>query len=255
MAGRPIPHQDRTLLPGHRRVVGVVHEVTADHIKMDIGEVQPLFLPLKQAEDKGFPTITEGDLLTITLNAQALFVDFHPASESEVAHRVLRGRLSQALPVGHEYAVIRVEKEYELAQRDKKTREIGKELSYPIRPLARSKMAAIPVDVDAVFVIDEAEQIADATFGSPDALKQAEERFKRKSAIKGAHRRIEGTVAEPLSVGLITIRTSQQDLRTYEVRSPVEGKLAGLEKGQAVILLLDTDDHVIDAAVPPSPHQ
>jgi hypothetical protein len=251
----PATQDNPTVLSGHRRVVGSVQEVTTDHIKVDIGEVQPLFLSLKQAQDKGFGSIQEGDRLEITLNAQALVVDYHPAGEETVNHRIVKGRISQPLPVGHEYAVIRLGKERVSARlgragENSKERE---EQSYAIRPLARSKMASIPVGVDAVFLIDEADQIADATFGGPEALRQAEARFRRKSSIKGAHRRVEGTIANPLTLGRISIRTEDQEVQPYEVRSPVEEKLDKLEKGHPVILLLDTDDQVIDVAVPPSP--
>ncbi|HJU05539.1 MAG TPA: hypothetical protein VJ692_10350 [Nitrospiraceae bacterium] len=245
----PSTQDTPTLLSGHRRVIGTVQEITADHIKVDVGEVQPLFLSLKQAQDKGFHSIKEGDRLEITLNAQALVVDYHPFGGETVNHRIVKGRISQPLPVGQEYAVIRPDTGQEKGQPEKKDHE----QSYAIRPLARSKMAAIPVGVDAVFLIDEADQIADATFGGPEALQQAEEQFRRKSSIKGAHRQVEGTIAEPLTLGRISIRTPDEDVQSYEVRSPVEERLDKLEKGRSVILLLDTDNQVIDAAVPPSP--
>ena len=67
-----------TLLKGNRSVLGKVQAVVSDQIKVDIGEVQPRFLPLAQAKQKGFPEVKEGDDLIIVLNAENLLVDYHP---------------------------------------------------------------------------------------------------------------------------------------------------------------------------------
>ena len=75
-----------TLLNGNRSVLGKVLAITSDQIKVDIGEVQPRFLPLKQAQQKGFPGINEGDDLIVVLNAQNLLVDYHPLDGQASAH-------------------------------------------------------------------------------------------------------------------------------------------------------------------------
>ena len=76
----------------------------------------------------------------------------------------------------------------------------GKEQSFTIRSQARSKVAAIPVGVTAVFLIDETNQIADVGFSSLQAVKDAERQPDRKSPIKGAHKQIDGTIASPLQI-------------------------------------------------------
>ncbi|MBA3754123.1 MAG: hypothetical protein H0X01_08315, partial [Nitrospira sp.] len=128
------------MLEANRSVLGKVQAVTSNQIKVDIGEVQPRFLPLKQAEQKGFPPIKEGDDLIIILNAQNLLVDYHPLDGETSAHTVIRGEITQNLPVGQDTVVIK---------------SGGKDQSFAIRSQARSKVAAIPVGVAAVFLIDE----------------------------------------------------------------------------------------------------
>ena len=90
------------MLEGNRSVLGKVQSVASDQIKVDIGEVQPRFLPLKQAQQKGFPAIKEGDDLIVILNAQNLLVDYHPVDGESSAHTVIRGEIAQNLPVGQE---------------------------------------------------------------------------------------------------------------------------------------------------------
>lgn len=84
--GAQLRDDAETLLKGNRSVLGKVLAITSDQIKVDIGEVQPRFLPLKQAQQKGFPGITEGDDLIVVLNAQNLLVDYHPLDGQASAH-------------------------------------------------------------------------------------------------------------------------------------------------------------------------
>lgn len=223
------------MLKGNRSVLGKVRAVTSDQIKIDIGEVQPRFLPLKQAQQKGFATIKEGDDLIVVLNAQNLLVDYHPLDGESSAHTIIRGEIAQNLPVGQETVVVRSN---------------DKEQSFTIRSQARSKVAAIPVGTSAVFLLDETNQIADVGFSNLQAVKEAERHPDRKSPIKGAHRQIDGTVTGPLKSNHITIRTGGSE-KPFEVREMLQPKLAALRKGDAVILLVDTDNKVIDVAVPP----
>ncbi len=225
------------MLKANRSVLGKVEAITSDQIKLDIGEVQPRFLPLKQARQKGFETIKEGDELIVVLNAENLLVDYHPVDGESSAHTVIRGELAQNLTIGQETAVIKAE---------------GKEQSYTIRSQARSKMAAVPVGVTAVFLLDETNQIADVGFANIKAVKDAERNAERKSPIKGAHKQVDGTVATPLESNRITIRTGAGAEKPYEVREVIQSKMAGLRKGDAVILLVDTDNKVIDVAIPPA---
>lgn len=223
------------MLEGNRSVLGKVQAVTSDQIKVDIGEVQPRFLPLKQAEQKGFSTIKEGDDLIVVLNAQNLLVDYHPLDGESSAHTIIRGEIAQNLPVGQETVVVRSH---------------GKEQSFMIRSQARSKVAAIPVGTTAVFLLDETNQIADVGFSSQQA--NGQHSTDQKSPIKGAHKQIDGTVTAPLESNRITIRTGSGAEKPFEVREILQQKIAGLRKGDAVILLVDTDNKVIDVAIPPA---
>jgi hypothetical protein len=224
-------------LEGNRAVLGKVHAVTSGQIKVDIGEVQPRFLPLKEAQEKGFSRITEGENLIIVLNAENLIVDFHPLDTSAADHKVIRGEISQNLPIGQESVVIKSD---------------GREQSFPIRSQARSKVSAIPVGIGAVFLIDETNQIADATFVNLNATKQAHQQPERKSPIKGAHSKVDGTIVSPLQANHITIKTDSGSEQPFEVRETLHQKMAGLQKGDAVILMVDKDNKVIDLAVPPA---
>jgi TusA-related sulfurtransferase len=221
-------------IAGDRTITGKVMDVAADQIKVDTGEVQPRFLPLGMAKEKGY-SIKKGDTLEILLNEQNLVVDFHRAGK-EGTHKVVRGELATPLTIGQERAVIRTQQ--------------GTEQGYEIRPLARSKVAAIPVGVQAVFLIDETNKIADATFGSRQALEEAQAEWQKKSPIKGAHQRIIGTVTKPLAADRITIRTEQGRERPFDVRAIARDKLTGVDEGQRVILMIDQEDQVVDVAIP-----
>src|SRR5947209_1850840 len=94
------------LLPDDRIVVGTVEEVKGDQIKINIGELQPRYLPLAMAKEKNLPPIQKGDKFVVTLSDQNLVVDFHPFGEPG-KQRVFRGVLATPLVVGHDRAVIR----------------------------------------------------------------------------------------------------------------------------------------------------
>ena len=222
-----------TLLKGNRSVLATVLAVTSDQIKIDIGEVQPRFLPLKQAQQKGFPQISEGDDLIVVLNEQNLLVDYHPLDGESSAHTIIRGELTQNLPTGHETAVIK---------------SGGKEQSFTIRSQARSKVASLPKGATAVFLIDETNQIADVSM----SRQQAEGISGAHSQpIKGQHKQVEGTVTTPLQANKITIRTPNGGDKPYEVRDILHSKISTLRSGDAVVLLVDGDNKVIDVAIPP----
>lgn len=224
------------LLKGNRSVLGRVQAITSDQIKVDIGEVQPRFLPLKQAQQKGFPEIQEGDDLIVVLNAENLLVDYHLLDGEASAHTVIRGEVAQNLPVGQERVVIK---------------SGGKERSFTIRSQVRSKVAAIPVGTAAVFLIDETNQIADVALSNKQAGKAAGHQSEQMSPIKGAHRQVDGTVTTPLKSNHITVRTPNGTEKPYEVREMLQPKIAALHPGDAVILLVDTENKVIDVAIPP----
>lgn len=228
-----------TLLKSNRTVFGKVQAVTSDQIKVDIGEMQPRFLPLKQAKQKGFGEIKEGDELIVTVNGENLLVDYHPIDGESSAHTILRGEIAQNLTVGHDTVVIK---------------SGGKEQSFMIRSQARSKLAAIPIGTPAVFLLDETNQVADATFANVEAVKEAHRQPLAKAPIKGAHKQVEGTVASPLDGNRIAVRSRSGSETPFEIRETVQPKIAALRKGDEVILLVDTENKVIDIAVPPPSH-
>jgi hypothetical protein len=93
----------------------------------------------------------------ITVNDQNLLVDVHKAGEASF-HRVVRGQLAGPMPTGHDKAVIRTAD--------------GKEESHLIRPVAKSKVASIPVGADVIFLIDELDKIVDVTMGSVESVRR-----------------------------------------------------------------------------------
>ncbi len=225
------------LLQGNQAVFGRVEAVTSDQIKVNIGEVQPRFLPLKQAEEKNFPEIKPGDDLIIIVNEQNLIVDYHPLDHPSNHHKIVQGAIADAMPVGQERVVI-------------KSKD-GKEQSFEVRSQARSKLAAIPVGAPALFLIDETNKVTDAAFANLDAAKEAHKHSNAKSSIKGADRQVDGTVVEPLHGDRITVKTDDGE-RPFEVREIMQERLSNLRKGESVILLVDNENKVVDIAVPPA---
>jgi hypothetical protein len=227
---------DQQLLQGNQAVLGKVEAVTSDQIKVNIGEVQPRFLPLKQAQEKKFPAIKPGDDLVIIVSEQNLIVDYHPLDHPSGSHKVVRGSIADNMPIGQDMVVIKTEG--------------GKEQSFEVRSQARSKLGAIPVGTPAIFLIDETNKVVDATFASMDAVKEAHKQPEHKSPIKAANRKVDGTVVEPLRADRITIKTGEGE-RPFEVREIIHDKVSKLHKGESVILLVDNENKVVDIAVPP----
>jgi hypothetical protein len=178
--------------------------------------------------------LKKGDQLQLVMNDQNLLIDYHLAGQ-EVWHRIVRGRLAQPLPVGHEWAVIH--------------KEQGGEEAFSVRPMARSKVSAIPVNVPAVFLMDETNKVIDASFGSEDFLQQRTKDWK-KSPPKAPYRRIEGTLVR--TPGRLLIRTQDGKEQTFEVRPYIQEKLGHAPEGSSVILLLDDENKVSDLAQPPA---
>ncbi len=235
--GMEMTASDTRSLMGQRVVLGTVEDVVSGQAKIDTGEMQPRFIPMKVRRDKGLPELKVGDRVEITLNDQNLLVDVHVLGEVG-HHRVIRGQLAQPLKTGHEKAVIKLAN--------------GKEESHFIRPVARSKAASIPVGVDAVFLIDEIDKIADVTFGDKEAVIRAAELWQKKTPLKGNFERIVGVIQEPLNNSKITIRTQTGQEESYEVRPLVQKSLENVSQGQAVVLLVDDDHKVTDIAIPPT---
>ncbi len=226
--------EGQVLLSGNRVVIGTVKSIESGQIKVAYADsLQPRFLPLEQAKEKGME-IKEGDKIKMVFNAEDLLVDFHPLGHVEGHHQVVRGVIEQQMPVGQEHVVIKTAN--------------GDTASYPVRPLARSKMASMPVGVDAVFLADETGKIVDVTFGNQDAVEQASQEYQRMSNPKSPHKQINGMVFDPLDNEKITIETSAGTKWTYPVRPFVHDRISAFKKGESVTLLVDSDNHVIDVA-------
>ncbi|MDF0643833.1 MAG: hypothetical protein P0111_07355 [Nitrospira sp.] len=223
------------LLPGERIVLGTVEAVEGGMIRVNIGELEPRFIPLKAALEKGEWSIKKGDRIELAVSAENLVVDYHPVNEPGW-HRIVKGQLAQPLVVGYEWAVIRTED--------------GKEEAFAVRPLARLKLAALPIGVPALFLIGETNKILDATFADEAAAHRQVQEWKR-SVPKAPDRRLEATLISP-PVLMVTVRTNDGKEQHVEVRPFVEDKLGNLPKGKSVILLLDDENKVTDVAVPPT---
>ena len=142
-----------------------------------------------------------------------------------------QGTPCPALPVGHEWAVIH--------------KEQGDEEAFSVRPMARSKVSAIPVHVPAVFLMDESNKVIDAFFGSEDVLQQRTKDWK-KSPPKAPYRRVEGTLVR--TPGRVLIKTQDGKEQTLYIQE----KLGRAPEGSSVILLVDDENKVSDLAQPPA---
>jgi TusA-related sulfurtransferase len=193
---------------------------------------------LKIARDKGLAEIKPGDRLEITLNDNNAPVDYHPVGRGS-QHKVVRGALVTPLVVGQDRALIRT--------------ETGKEESYEVTGPAKSKLAAMPVGSEVMFFLDESNKIADAAFGSAEAVerKQGEARTGLTiSPAKGVHTRIVGTIVKPLTMNRVRIKKDDGKEETYEVREAAQEKLAQVQTGELIILLMDEENKVIEVAKP-----
>lgn len=237
------PHDSGApLLEGQRHLEGTVEQIKGGQLQLNTGETTPRFIPLKAAKEKGFPEIKVGDVIELTINDQNLLVDYHPLDASgqpvgHTGHHILKGQIALPLVIGHDRALIRTED--------------GKETPYHIRTQARSKMASIPVGIDALFMVDETNKIVDVNLASEEAAERAGQLPEAKSPLKGAQQRVLGTVVKPLEENFITIRTRAGEEQHFEVRPLMRGKMATLSTGVAVVLLIDEDNQVADVAVPP----
>ena len=219
----------RVLWPGHHILLGTVESVHGDLVKVNTGELVSRYLSGKEAVEKGLPRLNKGDRLELAVNDHNMVVDYHLAGKASW-HRIIRGQLAQPLPVGQEWAVIRTEQ--------------GTEEAFSVRPLARSKVSAIPIHAPAMFLTDESKKIIDATFGNESALQRQSAEWK-KSPPKAPYHRIEGTLVR--SPGWVVIKTADGKEQTYEVRPYVREKLAKAE-GQSVVVLLDDENKISDVA-------
>jgi hypothetical protein len=127
------------------------------------------------------------------------------------------------------------------------------EEEYLIRPLARSKVASVPVGVEAIFLIDEMNQIVDVTFDSPAKVNKAQELGEKKSPLKGNFKKVTGVLIQPLQDSTISIQEEGESKeQQYEVRPLVQEKMKTLSKGRTVVLFIDDENKVTDASFSPN---
>lgn len=224
---------DSQLLSGNRVLLGTVEEVRSDQAKINTGEGQPRFVPMNVRKDKGLLDLKKGDHVEVTVNDQNLLVDVHKVGESS-HHRVIHGQLAEPLNTGHDKAVIRTNE--------------GKEESHLVRPVARSKVASIPVGADVTFLIDELDKIVDVSMGTKESVQRSAELGQHKSPLKGNLNQIAGVIVKPLKDNTVVIRTEDGKDQAYKVRPLVQERLAHLSQGQSATLLVDEDQQVQDVS-------
>lgn len=217
-------------LPGNRLVLGRIHGIRADQMQVDIGNPQPLFVPLQPAKEKG-QEFKPGDPIIITLNDHNAVVDFHPPGEHS-HHEVMRGRLRSPLTVGLDKAVV---------ETDKGTR------SFMVADRAKGKLSAIPVGVEALFLADETGRLVDAQLASPEAMRESGRN--KKARLKGAHEQVRAVYQGAGDKGHIKIETGAEGVREVPFRPPLP-KIDQLKPGQDVVLLMDDDGYVLEIASP-----
>jgi len=236
-AASEITGTDPQHLAGERVLLGTVEEIRSEQAKINTGEGQPRYIPMNVRKDKGLPELKIGDLVEMTVNDQNQLVDVHKAGEAS-HHRVVRGQLAEPMPTGHDKAVIRTTD--------------GKEESHLIRPVAKSKVASIPVGADVIFLIDELDKIVDVSMVSVESVHRAAELGQKKSPLKGNLGQVVGVILKPLKDNTIVIRAEDGKELTYEVRPLIQPRLATLSKGDAAVLLVDEENKVTDVAFQPA---
>lgn len=162
--------QNQQLLPGDRTVIGTVESIQAEQIKVDYEDsLQPRYLPVSVATAKGME-FQPGDRVKMVFNEQQVLVDFHPLGHKDEHHLLLLGTVAETMAVNQDQVTVKT--------------EAGQTKTYPLRPLIRSKMAAVPVGVPAVFLLDETDHIVDVTFGDRSALETVKGKYRQMSSSK-----------------------------------------------------------------------
>lgn len=222
------------LLPGNQLVLGRINDIRSNQIEIDIGNLQPLFVPLKPAQQKG-QTFKPGDAIVVTINDHNAVVDYHHPDEAS-HHQVLRGRLKTPLTVGLDKAII------ETKQGDK---------SFIVAERAHGKLSAMPVGPELWFMADETGQLVDAQLASKQAVQESAKL--NKAHIKGAHRQMRVVfkgVEAPSAGGEGRLKIVQEGREHNLPYRPPLDKLDRLQAGQDVVLLMDDHGYVLEIATP-----
>jgi hypothetical protein len=154
-SGTTLAGERLVLLPDDRLVTGTVQDVKSGQIQVNIGELMPIYLSVETASENGMAPLKPGDKLTIVVSDENLFLDFHLADQPGW-NRVLKGHLIQPIVGDQQWAVIRTVQ--------------GKPEPYEIAEIARRKVLHLPIGVPAMFLLNKANIIIDATFGDERAL-------------------------------------------------------------------------------------
>jgi hypothetical protein len=212
--------------------MGTVEEIRGDQAKVNTGEVQSRYVPMNIRKEKGLPELKEGDQVEMTVNDQNLLVDLHLPGETS-QHKKIHGSLAQPLVTGHDKAVILSDE--------------NKEESFLIRPLARSKVASVPVGAEAIFLIDEMNQIVDVTYRSQKEAHKAQGLAEKKSPLKASFKKVTGVLVQPLQENTISIEENGKE-QQYEVRLLIQKKIKNLSSGQSIVLFIDDENKVTDVS-------
>jgi len=147
--------QSHLLLPDNRVVVGTVVHIKSGIIQVNIGELEPLYLSVQDAAEKGITSLHIGDRFDIVLTNNDLPIDYHLVGKPGW-DRVVRGALLQPLMGDYKWALIRTTQ--------------GKVEPFEISLGVRNTVMNIPVGVPAMFLINKENILIDATFGTEGAL-------------------------------------------------------------------------------------
>ena len=152
------------LLPDERIVTGTVQHVKSGVIQVNIGELEPLFLSVQAASEKGMGSLKPGDKLKLVMSNENEPIDFHLADQPgwDVA---VKGRLLQPLIGDLRWAVLQT--------------DLGMNTPYEVAESARQKVQNIPVGVPALFLLNRHDVIVDATVGNEYALVEALARWSK----------------------------------------------------------------------------
>ena len=216
-------------LAGDRLVTGRIMSIRGNQIEIDIGTVEPLYVPLRPARVKG-QTFEVGQPIIVTMNDHNAVVDYHHPNERS-DHQVIRGKLTTPLTVGLNKAVI------ETSQGTK---------TFMVTERAKGKLTTIPVGVEAFFLADETGKLVDAQLAGGDAVRESA--HNNKARIKGAHEQVRATFKGKGSEDTLKIAEQGKE-REVPFRPPLQ-KLDHLKPGQDVVLLMDEQGYVLEIATP-----
>jgi hypothetical protein len=224
-----ISEPTKSNLPGNRLVTGRIISIRGNQMEIDIGNVEPFYVPVRPAKVKG-QTFEVGQPIIVTLNDHNAVVDYHHPNERS-DHQVVRGKLSTPLTVGLDKAVI------ETAEGTK---------TFMVTDRAKGKLTAIPVGAEALFLADESGNLVDAQLASTEAVRESG--LNNKARIKGAHQQVRATFKGKDGEDRLKITEQGKD-REVPFRAPLE-KLDRLKPGQDVVLLMDDQGYVLEIATP-----